>query len=149
VKKLQDVMTRDVEVVSPEDSLHHAAERMRSRDVGALPVCDGDQLVGMITDRDIVVRSVARGEDPRHVRVAEAMTHELEWCFEDHSLEDVGRHMRERQIRRMLVLNRDKQLVGIVSLGDLATARGNAPVVARTVEKISEPPTTHAAGRRP
>jgi CBS-domain-containing membrane protein len=77
------------------------------------------------------------------------MTYEVEWCYEDRSLDDVGRHMRERQVRRMVVLDDRKQLVGIVSLGDIATARGNAPVVSRTVEKISEPPTTHAAGRRP
>jgi CBS domain-containing protein len=145
--KLRDVMTRDLEIVSPNDSLHEAARRMSNRDVGALPVCDGDRLVGMITDRDIVVRSVARGEEPRRVRVAEAMTHQVEWSFEDDSLEDVGRHMSARQIRRVLVLDRQKNLVGIVSLGDLARARGNAPVVARTVEKVSEPATPHAVGR--
>jgi len=145
--KVSELMTRAVQTVSPDDSLHEAARRMSERDVGALPVCDGERLIGVITDRDIVVRSVARGEEPRRVRVGEAMTHDVEWCVEDDNLEDVGRRMSEGQIRRMLVLDRRKKLVGIVSLGDLARVRGNAPVVARTIERISEPPTSHAVGR--
>ena len=115
---------------------------MQKRDVGALPVCDGRRLVGMITDRDIVVRSVARGEDPRHERVADAMTYDVEWCYESDSIDEVGRHMQERQIHRLVVLDSSKNLIGIVSLGDLARTRGNAPVVTRTVEQIADPTKT-------
>ncbi len=137
--KLLDVMSRPVETISPDDHLNEAARRMAQRDVGCLPVCDGDRLMGMLTDRDIVVRAVARGEDPSRVRVADAMTYDVEWCFEDHSLEDVGRHMADMQIRRIVVLDRDRRLVGIVSLGDIARARGNAPVVTHAFENIAEP----------
>jgi len=95
--KLMDVMSREVEVISPEDSLQEAASRMARRDVETLPVHDGTRLVGMITDRDIVVRSVARGENPRGERVADAMTSDVESCYESDSLEEVGRHMQEGQ----------------------------------------------------
>jgi CBS domain-containing protein len=143
--KLVDVMTREVRFVSPEDSLHEAARSMAEGGVGALPVCDGGRLVGMVTDRDIVVRSVARGEEPRVVRVADAMTYDVECCSEDASLDEVGRRMAERQVRRIVVLDGGKNIVGIVSLGDLARGRGNAPVVARTIEEISEPTKATAA----
>jgi CBS domain-containing protein len=143
--KLANVMTREVDFVSPEDSLQEAARHMAERGVGALPVCDGGRLVGMVTDRDIVVRSVARGEEPRGVRVADAMTYDVECCTEDSSLEEVGRRMAERQVRRIVVLDDDKKMVGIVSLGDLARARGNSPIVARAIEEISEPTKQSAA----
>jgi CBS domain-containing protein len=137
--ELVDMMTREVEVISPEDSLQEAATRMARRDVGGLPVCDGNRLVGMITDRDIVVRSVAYGRDPRLDRVADAMTNDVEVCFDGESLEEIGRHMQERQIRRLVVLGQAGDLVGIISLGDLARSHANAPVVTRTVEEIAEP----------
>jgi CBS domain-containing protein len=145
--KLVDVMTRAVEVISPEERLHEAARRMSEYDLGALPVCDGERLVGMITDRDLVIRSMSLGEDPRRVRVAEAMTYDVLWCFEDVGLDEVGRRMQERQVRRMVVLDRKKEMVGIVSLGDLARAKGNAPIAARTLEEIARP--TKPIAKRP
>jgi CBS domain-containing protein len=143
--KLADVMTHEVRFVSPEDNLYEAARRMADGGVGALPVCDGGRLVGMVTDRDIVVRSVARGEEPRTVRVADAMTYDVECCSEDDSLEEVGRRMAQRQVRRIVVLDGGKSMVGIVSLGDIARSRGNSPVVAHAIEEISAPTKVSAA----
>jgi CBS domain-containing protein len=137
--KLAQLMTRSPEVVSPDDSVREAARRMAERGVGVLPVCDGKRLVGVVTDRDLVVRSVAQGENPNRVRVAEAMTTGPLYCYEDHSLREVGRRMQGRQIRRLVVLDRKKNLVGIVSIGDIARANGNGPLVARTLEEVSRP----------
>jgi CBS domain-containing protein len=137
--KLRDVMTREVEVVHPEASVTEAAEKMRSLDVGPLPVCDGDRLVGMITDRDVTVRATAQGRDPGTVRVREVMTPDVFYCFEDEDVKNAAQIMRDRQVRRLVVLDRDKRLVGIVSLGDLAVDTGDDKLSGRTLEKISEP----------
>lgn len=116
-----DVMTRDIVVVRPDDTLEHAARLMALADAGSLPVGENDRLVGMITDRDIAVRAVSKGKHPETTIVGDVMTPEVKYCFED---EDAGRitdNMAELQLRRLPVVNRDKRLVGIVSLGDLAT----------------------------
>jgi CBS domain-containing protein len=118
--KVSDVMSRDVEVLSPNVSVHEASRRMTKRDAGAMPVGEHDRLVGMITDRDIVVRVVAANRNPAETAVREAMTPEIEWCFEDEDLDDVAVRMSEHKVRRLAVVNRDKRLVGIVSVGDLA-----------------------------
>src|SRR5438093_4669224 len=118
--QLKDVMTRRVEVVHPDDTLATAAEKMKSLDVGPMPVCDGERLVGMLTDRDITVRATAAGRDPKTTRVRDVMTPEVAYCFEDQDTNEAARIMEQRQIRRLVILNRDKRLVGIVSLGDLA-----------------------------
>ncbi len=141
--QVQQVMTRDAECISPEATLTEAARRMRELDVGALPVCDNDRLVGMVTDRDIAVRSVAEGHDPRVHRVREAMTPQLFSCREDEDVTAVARLMKEKQIRRIPVLNRDKRLVGIVSLGDLAVEVHDEHLVGSTLETISEPGHRH------
>jgi CBS domain-containing protein/uncharacterized protein (DUF2267 family) len=132
------VMTRDVEVLSPEDTLREAAELMRTLNVGPIPVCDGPKLVGIITDRDIVVRAVAQGLDPNETRVSQAMTDQVECVFADEDLEVAMWKMREEQIRRILVVDHDNKLVGIVSLGDIATARGEQEA-GQMLEAISEP----------
>lgn len=137
--KLKDIMTEKVEVVAPDTSLYEAARKMRDLDVGVLPVCDGERLVGMLTDRDLTVRAVAEGRDPKTAPVRESMTPEIVYCFEDQEAAEAERIMAEKQIRRLPVLNRDKRLVGIVSLGDLATKTDEARAVGKTLEKVSEP----------
>jgi CBS domain-containing protein len=117
---VRQVMTPDVVVASPDDTLQHAAEMMVDIDAGVLPVGENDRLVGMLTDRDITVRAVAAGKSPAECRVRDVMSPEIKYIYEDESLEDAARNMSELQIRRLTVLNRDKRLVGIVSLGDLA-----------------------------
>ena len=144
MKKVMEVMTKDVEIINPNDSLKDAAEKMRTLNVGPLPVCDGDNLMGIITDRDIVVRAVSKGMDPNNTRVSEAMTGDIEYVYENDDIGKVVQKMKEEQIRRILVVNQDKKLVGIVALGDLAEAM-NTQEAGQTLESISEPsqPATH------
>jgi CBS domain-containing protein len=144
MKSVMDVMTRDVEIINPDASLKDAAEKMRTLNVGPLPVCDGEKLMGIITDRDIVVRAVSQGMDPNNTRVSQAMTDEVEYVYEDDDISTVARKMKDEQIRRILVVNRDKKLVGIIALGDLAEAM-NTQEAGQTLESISEPsqPATH------
>jgi len=137
--KLRDIMTRDVECVRPGETLQEAARKMKDRDVGPMPVCgDDDKIAGMLTDRDIVIRAVAEGKDPRTTRVQDAMSEGVTWCFEDQDPEEAAELMQERQIRRLLVMSRDKRLVGIVSLGDLAT-EGKKKQAGETLRAVSEP----------
>lgn len=136
--QVSEIMTRDVRVASPQDSVQQAAQCMKDLDVGSLPVCDGRKLLGMITDRDITIRASAAGLSPTATRVSEVMSPELLWCSEDASAEEVLRNMGDTQVRRLPVLNADKELVGIVSLGDLAM-NANAPA-AQALRDISSPP---------
>ena len=137
--KVHDVMTQVVICVGPDDTLQEAARKMRDLDVGPLPVCDNDHLAGMLTDRDIVIRAVALGLDPRSAKVRDAMSEGVCSCFEDDDVEDVARIMRVKQVRRLVVLNRDKRLVGIVSLGDLAVETDDEEMAGKTLQRISEP----------
>ena len=106
---------------------------------GPLPVCDNDRLAGLITDRDIAVRAVAEGCDPRTTTVKDVMTPDVVYCFEDQDVQEAAQLMREHQVRRLVVLNRDKRLVGIVSLGDLAVETGDEKLSGRTLEHVSLP----------
>ena len=124
--KLKDIMSTEVEIVRPDASIQEAAEKMASLDVGALPVCDGRGLIGMITDRDITVRATAAGRDPKTTLVSDCLSSELVYGFEDQELEEAQALMEQKQIRRLPVLSRDKALVGIVALADLATKVGAA-----------------------
>jgi CBS domain-containing protein/sporulation protein YlmC with PRC-barrel domain len=137
--QVKDVMTTQVEVVHPEASLWEAAQKMANLDVGPLPVCAGDQLVGMLTDRDITIRVTAEGYDPKTTRVHEVMTPDVLYVFADQDVDEAMVLMTEYQIRRLVVLNRDKQLVGIVSLGDLVVSTGDTVQAGETLERISEP----------
>ena len=137
--QLKDVMTRDVEVVHPDATLQEAARMMRALDVGPLPVCDGERVVGMLTDRDITVRATAEGRDPTTTKVREAMTPEVVSVREDQDVEEAARLMRERQLRRLLVMGPDGHVVGIVALGDLAVETGDERRVGEVLEGISEP----------
>jgi CBS domain-containing protein len=136
---LKDVMTRDVEVVRPDATLQEAAGRMKALDVGVIPVCDGEHLMGMLTDRDITVRATAAGRDPRTTHVRDAMTPDVVYCFEDQDVTEAQRLMQERQIRRLLILTSDMRLAGVVSLGDLAVKAGADKVGGAVLERVSEP----------
>lgn len=117
--RVSEAMTRDVRLAAPHQSIQDAARVMAEIDAGVLPVGDNDRLVGMITDRDIAVRAVAQGKGPR-TEVREVMSPEVKYCYEDEDAVHVTRNMAELQVRRLPVLNRDKRLVGILALGDLA-----------------------------
>jgi CBS domain-containing protein len=113
---------------------------MKELDVGMLPVCgDNDRLVGTLTDRDITIRAVAEGLDPRTALVRDVMTPSVVYCFEDEDVEEAARLMKDNQVRRLVVLNRDKRLVGIVSLGDLAVDTGDEHLAGSALEAVSEP----------
>jgi len=137
---LREVMTGGVECVGPDDSVQAAASRMRDLDVGSVPVCGpDDRLAGMVTDRDIAVRCTAAGNDPKACTVRDVMTPGVVYCFDDQPVEEAERVMKERQIRRLLVLNRDKRLVGIVSLGDLAVRGDDLREAGDVLHDVSEP----------
>ncbi|MDP2665715.1 MAG: CBS domain-containing protein [bacterium] len=137
--KVNEIITRDPEVIRPDAVLIAAAQKMNSLDIGVLPVCDGDRLVGMITDRDIAVRGVAQGYDPKTARVQEVMTPEVIYCFDDEDVKEAAKKMEEKQVRRLPVLNREKRLVGIVSLGDLAVRTDKEKLAGEVLERVSEP----------
>ncbi len=140
--RVGECMTRDVKMVNPDQSLREAAVTMAAIDAGALPVADGDRLVGMITDRDIAVRGVAEGKGP-DARVRDVMSSEVKYCFDDEKIEDVLENMGDLQLRRLPVLNRDKRLVGIIALGDLAT-NGKAIGAGKALSGISQPGGQHS-----
>ena len=117
--RVSEAMTRDVRVASPAQTIREVAKIMAQIDAGSLPVGDNDRLIGMITDRDIAVRAVAKGKGP-DTPVREVMSEEVKYCFEDEDLEHVAKNMADIRVRRLPVVNRDKRLVGIVSLGDIA-----------------------------
>jgi CBS domain-containing protein len=131
--KLGEIMTPDVQVVSPDASIIDAAEKMRSLDVGVLPVTEGKRLIGIITDRDITIRAVAEGRDPKGTRVRDCMTSGAVSCFEDQDSEEAVILMEQQQVRRIPVLNRDRQLVGVVALADIATKLGKEMAGSATV----------------
>lgn len=121
MQSISEIMTRDATVISPNDNVQQAARIMRDWNIGAIPVCDGKRLVGMITDRDITTRAVAQGISPADTKVADIMTDQVQWCYEDQTAGEVLQQMGDQQIRRIPVVNRNKELTGVVSLGDLAT----------------------------
>lgn len=149
MQAISDIMTRDVTVISPDDNVQHAAQIMRDQDIGSLPVCNGKRLVGMLTDRDVTIRAVASGKAPADIRVDEVMSDQVLWCFEDQTSGEVLQQMGDQQIRRIPVINRNMELTGVVSLGDLATRERASTDSA--LEDISAPtPPIHApTGRQP
>jgi CBS domain-containing protein len=136
VVRINEVMTADVEIASPDDTLRTAAKMMADLEVGVLPVGENARLMGMLTDRDIAVRAVAEGVDTERAQVRDIMTTELRYCFDDELADDVADKMAEWQLRRLPVLNREKRLIGIVSVGDLAIS-GEPDVAAEALEGIS------------
>lgn len=134
---ISEVMSRDVRIASPKDTLQHAAQLMKDIDTGVLPVGENDRLVGMLTDRDITIRAVAQGKVPATCQVREVMSPDIKYVYEDESLEDAARNMGELQVRRLPVLNRDKRLVGILSLGDVALMKKDS--AGDALKEVSEP----------
>lgn len=112
---------------------------MKQCDIGMLPVCDGKRLVGCITDRDLAVRATAEACDPLKTRVKDVMTPNVFWCYDDQNIEDAAQLMEEKQVRRLPIINRDKRLVGIISLGDLALRSQNDQLAEEVLECVSEP----------
>ena len=143
---VSQAMTRGVRTISPVDSLVLAAQAMDELNVGSLPVCDGSGLMGIVTDRDIVTRAVAQGVSLDDMTVSDVMSQNVQWCFEDQSIEEVAGRMAQVQIRRLPVLDRDKQLVGMLTLGDMAT-KTNEKTAAQTLESISEPAAPDRSGQ--
>lgn len=144
MQTVSEIMSRDARFVSPQESLQRAAQLMGELDVGVLPVCDGERLVGMITDRDITIRATAAGMSPQEAHVQEVMSPDVRWCFEDQPLDEVMIQMADSQIRRIPVISHDdrKKLVGIVSLGDMATRTADGTQkqdVEQVVEMVSTP----------
>ena len=135
--KLKELMTPDVEIVRPNATLKEAAMKMKELDVGLLPVCDDEQLCGMLTDRDITVRSTADGQDPTTTPVEGVMTQNVVYAFEDQDEENAAKLMEENQIRRLIIINRDNRLVGIVSIGDLATRARRDQLSGEALGKVS------------
>ena len=136
---LRDVMTDEVTTVTPSVSIEQAAQMMKFLNVGVLPVCEGTHLVGMLTDRDIVVRVVAEERSPGEVTVRDAMTADVTSCYEDQTVEEAVRVMAGRQIHRLPILAREDTLVGIISLGDVAIRSGEPSAAGRGLEGISRP----------
>jgi len=118
--KIREIMTTNVECVAPEASLKELATKMKTLDVGFVPICDNDRLAGTVTDRDIVVRGIAGGVDVTTGKAKDVMTKDVHWCFDDQEVKDVAELMRDKEVRRMLILNKDKRLVGVVSIGDIS-----------------------------
>lgn len=144
--KVREVMTKEVHVAGPQQTIREAATIMAQYDTGALPVGDDDRLLGIITDRDIAVRAVAEGKSG-DTPVSEVMSREkILYCFEDEDVEHVTRNMGDNKVRRLPVMNREKRLVGIVSLGDLAT-KARPAVTGNAVADISKPGGAHTQSR--
>jgi CBS domain-containing protein len=145
--KVHEIMTAHPRCIAPDNTLVEAAGLMRELDVGALPICDNDRLAGMVTDRDIVLRGTADGRDPNTATVSEVMSQGIMYVFADQEVEEAARVMEEKQIRRLPVLNREKRLVGIVSLGDVATS--SSPAFSGTaLRDVSQPHEPSARQRR-
>ena len=144
--RVSDAMTRDVRLANPGQSIRDAAKMMAEIDAGAMPVGEGDRLVGMITDRDIAIRAVAAGKGP-DTPVREVMSMEqVLYCYEDEELDHVARNMGDIQVRRLPVVDRNKRLVGIVSLGDIAQSAGARPA-GNAVKGLSKPRGAHSQKR--
>lgn len=139
--RVADAMTRDVRVANPDESIVDAAKMMADCDCGVLPVGENDRLVGMITDRDIVIRAIAQGKTGT-TKIRDIMSEDVKYCFEEDDIDNVARNMGDLQIRRLPVVNRDKRLVGIVSLGDISSTTETEPA-AEALSSISEPKSQH------
>ena len=148
--QVRDAMTEDVRIANPKQTIRDAARMMAEIDAGFIPVGDNDRLVGMITDRDIAVRAVAMGKGP-DTPISEVMSREVKYCFEDDDIDDVARNMADLKLRRLPVLNEDKRLVGVISVGDIALSEGPDPA-GEAICGISEPGGLHSqsmdGGRR-
>lgn len=133
---IRDMMSRNAVIASPDQSIGEVAKIMAERDIGCLPVAQDDRLVGMITDRDIAIRAIAAGKGAE-TRVGDVMTEDVRYCFDDEELDEIAANMGDQQVRRMPVVDRDKKLVGMLSLCDLALRSGEPHTVGQMVAGIS------------
>ena len=136
--QIKDIMSRDVQVISPDATIAEAAKCMRDGDFGMMPVGENDRMIGAISDRDIAVRDLAEGRDAS-AKVRDVMSEGIHWAFEDDPVEKAAKIMSEHQIRRLPIVSRDKRLVGIVALGDLAVRETESEPAAEALCEISEP----------
>lgn len=135
--QVNEIMSSSVKVVSPDDNVIEVARMMKEGDLGSLPVGANDRLQGMITDRDIILRAVAEGKNPEQTKVKDCMSEGVYYCYEDDDIESVSQKMAETKTRRLPVLNREKRLVGIVSIGDLAAAEKTQSYVHQALKQIT------------
>jgi len=143
--QIREAMTRDVQIARPNQPIREVAQIMAAIDAGALPVGENDRLIGMITDRDIAVRAVAEGKGS-DTPVRDIMSFDVCYCFDDQELDEVAASMADVKVRRLPVVNRDKRLVGIVSLGDIALADDPGEVASTALSGVSEPGGEHSQG---
>jgi len=136
--QIADVMSRDVRLVSPDETVQSAARMMEREDIGFLPVGENDRIVGMITDRDIAMRAVAEGKDPKKTKVREVMTERVIYCMDDTDVEEAAQNMAEMRVRRMPIVDHEKRLVGVVSIGDIAF-RHRPNVAGAALEGVCKP----------
>lgn len=134
---VKEVMTKSVEVLKPEDKIAIAAQKMRDKDIGMLPIQDEKQVVGILTDRDIVVRCIAEQKNPTQMSVKEAMTPGYKYCAESQSLDEAARIMEENQLRRLVIVDDAQQITGILTLGDLSR-RGSQEVAEKVLVEVSK-----------
>jgi CBS domain-containing protein len=135
--KISEIISQNVTYVSPQTTVMETAQTMRILDTGMLPVCDHNRLVGTVTDRDITIRAVAKGCDARHTPIADVMTEGTVYCFDDQDTDEAARLMREHEVRQLPVLNRERRLVGTISLGDLAACDGNEEMAGEVLGRIA------------
>lgn len=137
--QVKEIMTKAPETVSPEMTVEEAARCMGDLNVGFVPIAEGDSVIGVVTDRDIAIRAVAEGREPKQTRVRDIMSENVQFVPQDESLEAATRVMQDNQVRRLLVRDGDGGVVGVVSLGDLAVATNNRELYAEALETISQP----------
>lgn len=145
--QVSDIMSRGVRTIAPHETIAQAARAMEELDIGAIPVCDGQRLVGMVSDRDIVLRAVAHNRPADQTSLSEVMSPDVCWCFDDDTIDAATQKMQEAQIRRIPVVDHDKALVGMLSLGDLSV-RGESQEAGEALRDISEPSTPSGASAR-
>lgn len=139
MRTIKEVMTRSVYVVPPDASLFDIAAMMRAHDIGAVPVCDGQSLLGMVTDRDIVMKTIGQDVDPKTVGARDIATSPIVYCYEDDDIEEAARIMEVQRIRRLIVLDREKKMQGIVTIGDIAERGASRELIGEIVSKVRAP----------
>jgi len=142
--RAKEIMTPWVECIPPDMGLSEVARKMKSMDVGFLPVCENDRVVGTITDRDIVLRAVAEEKEIARSKARDIMTTDVVWCSEDQPSDDIAQFMAQKGVRRVLILNQQKRLAGVISIGDLAKA-GETQKTGETMKTIARTPPANAA----
>src|SRR3990167_11367976 len=133
----KEIMSKKPEFLPPTANLKQAADQMRTHDYGFIPVGEGDRLIGAVTDRDMVIRAMAEGTDPSQTTLRDVMTKEIHFCYETDSIENVAQQMEKLQIRRLVVLNKDKRMTGVISLGDIATKVKNPQLCSELTDAVS------------